>query len=129
VARLWPVKLADRAIPLLYVVVSLIMMAMPAYVCLAFGAAGLVSMVHAHLGESVASIPPPDMKETIGKLYLGWDRVVQHLQTLPWSRIDPRRSTSMDALLDDDSPEDDQREYQEPPRPPEATPVSRIPPL
>jgi hypothetical protein len=69
------------------------------------------------------------MKETIGKLYLGWDRVVQYLQTLPWSRIDPRRSTSMDALLDDDSPEDDQREYQEPPRPPEATPVSRIPPL
>ena len=59
VARLLPVKLPERAIPLLYVVVALIVFALPAEVCLAMGAAGVVSMVHVRLGENLTAIDPP----------------------------------------------------------------------
>ena len=77
VARLLPFKLPERAIPLLYVVVALIVFALPAEVCLAMGAAGLVSMIHVRLGENLAAIPAPDMPGVANKLALAWDRLVQ----------------------------------------------------
>lgn len=127
VARLWPVKLAARAVPLLYFAVSVVVMALPGSVCLALGAAGLVSMVHVRLGENVAATDPPDMQEVAGKLAVAWDYIVTHLPEIPGTRLHAR---SIHDSPEDDNPEDTGPEaYQEPPRPPEATVVSRIPPL
>ena len=123
-------KLPERAIPLLYVVVALIVFALPAEVCLAMGAAGLVSMVHVRLGENLAAIPAPDMPEVVNKLALAWDRLVQGygylLAVVP---LGDKHATSIHDSPEDDDPEHDQQEYPEPPRPPESRPVSRIPPL
>ena len=130
VARLLPVKLPERAIPLLYVVVALIVFALPAEVCLAFGAAGLVSMIHVRLGENLAAIPAPDMPEVVGKLALAWDRLVQGfgylLAVVP---LGDKHAKSIHDSPDDDDPRHDQEKYPEPPRPPETRPVSRIPSL
>ena len=130
VARLLPFKLPERAIPLLYVVVALIVFSLPAEVCLAFGAAGLVSLVHARLGESVAAIPAPDMPEVVNKLAVAWDRLVQGygylLAVVP---LGDKHATIIHDSPDDDDPGHDQGKYPEPPRPPESRPVSRIPSL
>ena len=128
VARLLPFKLPERAIPLLYVVVALIVFALPAEMCLAFGAAGLVSMIHVRLGENLTAIDPPDMPKVANNLAVAWDWLVTW-QRLSWSRAIPRKSASLDDILEDDDSGHDQGEYPEPPRPPESRPVSRIPPL
>lgn len=125
VHRMLPVKLAQRAIPLFYFIVSLAVMALPGRVDLALGAAGLISMIHVRLGENLAHGDPPDMQEVFGKLYLGWDYIVKYLQTLPVSRVRP---VSKEPTVHDDA-EDDNPGYQEPPSPPEAKKVSRIPQL
>jgi hypothetical protein len=129
-ARMLPCRLAARAVPLFYFIVAVVVMALPGGICLALGAAGLVSMIHVRLGENISATDPPDMKEVAGKLALGWDYIVTHLQMLPWSRVDPGfRSRSIHDSPDDDNPDDNNREYHDPPRPPGPPPVSRIPPL
>lgn len=131
VARLLPFKLAERAIPLFYVLVSLLVMAMPGSVCLALGAAGLLSMIHVRLGERIADIPGPDMTETANKIALGWDYIVTHLPVLP---VRGKQLIMIDGELVDVNPEhdeteDDNQDYQEPPHPPEAKIAQRIPHL
>ncbi len=122
VHRLLPFRLAARAIPLFYVIVSVLTMLLPTQVCLAMGAAGLVSWVHARMGLGLSDDPGPDMNETIGKLMTWWESVVTYLQTLPWSRVRP---APKDASPEDGDTEDDILPFQEPPRPV----TRRIPPL
>lgn len=126
VARLLPVKIPPRAVPLLYVVVSLVVMALPGRVCLALGAAGLVSMIHVRLGENLSATEPPDMTEVANKLALAWDYIVTHLPILPVHR---RQVSVSHDTPEDASPEDDVIPYDEPPRPPEARITQRIPHL
>ncbi len=124
-ARMLPVKLPTRAIPLFYFVVSLVVMALPGSTCLALGAAGLVSMIHVRLGENLTATDPPDMRDVANKLALVWDYAVTHLPALP---VRSGQDASIHELLEDDNTEHDEESYPEPPRPP-GKPVSRIPPL
>ena len=130
VARLLPLNCPSRAVRVLYVVVALIVFALPAEMCLAMGAAGLISMIHVRLGENLASIPAPDMPGVVGKLALAWDRLAQGygylLAVVP---LGDKHATSIHDSQDDDDTEHDQQEYPEPPRPPESRPVPRIPRL
>jgi hypothetical protein len=125
VHRLLPFKLAARAIPLFYTIVSLVVMAVPDRLSLALAAAGLVSLAHNRLGILLAKDPPPDMKlvrETVSNWSaLAWDYIVTHL---PVSGFAPgsvsRASRDQDPTVHDDS-EDDKSEddsYQEPPKAP-----------
>lgn len=126
-ARLLPFKLAERAIPLFYFLVCLLVMAMPGSVCLALGAAGLMSMLHVRLGERVSDIPGPDMAEVANKLALGWDYILTHLPR--YLIIPVSKAHSLHDAVEDDNSEDDSQAYQEPPHPPEATIAQRIPHL
>lgn len=129
-ARLLPVKLPERAIPLFYFLVSMLVMALPGSMCLALGAAGLVSMIHVRLGEKVSTIPEPDTTGLVNNAALVWDYIVTHLPSPSMFR----RNTILyelaeDATPGDDDPEDENTEYQEPPRPPEPPIARRIPHL
>lgn len=130
-ARLLPFKLAERAIPLFYFLVCLLVMAMPGSVCLALGAAGLMSMLHVRLGEKLANVPGPDMAEVLNKLALGWDYTVTHLPLLPakGKQVVMVDGGPVDVNQEHDDTEDDNKEYQEPPHPPEARIAQRIPHL
>src|ERR1700761_9522886 len=123
-ARLLPFRLPARAVPLFYFIIALIVMAVPGYVCLALGAAGLISAIHLRLGEKLTAIDPPDMSEVANKLALAWDYIVTHLP----DRLRLSHKTSEVPSVDD-SPEDDNLDYAEPPRPPEAKITQRIPHL
>lgn len=124
-ARLLPFKLAARAIPLFYFIVSVVVMALPGRLCLALGAAGLISMLHVRLGENLTATDPPDMKEVANKLALAWDHIVL---TLPRFLVIPVNGRNTDLTVHDGS-EDGNEAYQEPPSPPEAKRASRIPAL
>ena len=121
VHRLLPFRLPARALPLFYFIVALVVMALPGSVCIALGAAGLVSMIHIRLGENLANDAPPDMEEVMNKLALAWDYIVTHL---PGKPVVPKPG----AILHDSS-EDDNTEYAEPPSPPEGRVVPHIPHL
>lgn len=129
VHRMLPFKLAARAIPLFYTIMSLLVMAVPDRLSLALAAAGLVSYIHNRMGLRLAEDGPPDMKlvrETVANWSaLAWDYIAVHL---PRS---PSGSLSLDPTVHE-SPEDDNsghEEYQEPPKaPPEKIP-QRIPHL
>lgn len=118
VHRLLPFKLPARALPLFYFIVSFMVMLMPGRICLALGAAGLISMLHIRLGENLANASPPDMKEVANALALGWDYIVTHLQMLPISRVDPATGR-LKAPMVHDSSEDGNQDYAEPPPVPE----------
>lgn len=119
--RLLPFRLAERAIPLFYVLVSVLVMALPGSLCLALGAAGLVSFLHNRIGLRLAVEAPPDMAEVVNKLALAWDYIVTHLPVLP---VGTQQSPTVD-----DGPEDVKEAYQEPPSPPEDRIRSHIPHL
>jgi hypothetical protein len=121
--RLLPFRLAERAIPLFYVIVSVLVMALPGSLCLALGAAGLVSYLHNLIGVRLSAEAPPDMAEVANKLALAWDYIVTHLQMLPVNRA------TSDATTLDGDPEDVKEPYQEPPSPPEERIRSHIPRL
>jgi hypothetical protein len=123
--RLLPFRLAERAIPLFYVLVSVLVMALPGSLCLALGAAGLVSYLHNQIGVRLSAEAPPDMAEVANKLAVAWDYIVTHLQMLPVNRATP---AAYETTVDDDS-EDVKEAYQEPPSPPEARVAQRIPHL
>jgi len=129
VHRMLPFRLAARAIPLFYAIVSLVIMTMPGRLDLALAAAGLVSYVHNRMGLRLAEDGPPDMKlvrETITNwTALAWDYIAVHL---PGS---PSGSLSQDPTVHEDSEDDnsEHEQYQEPPKaPPEKIP-QRIPRL
>lgn len=119
--RLLPFRLAERAIPLFYVIVSVLVMALPGSLCLALGAAGLVSYLHNRIGVRLTAESPPDMAEVANKLALAWDYIVTHLPALPVK--------GQQEPIVHDSPEDGKEAYQEPPSPPEERIRSHIPHL
>lgn len=121
--RLLPFAVPARARPLMYFVVSLVVMLMPGRVDLALGAAGLISMLHIRLGENPAHVAPPDMKEVANKLALGWDYLVK--KTTSAIRLPV---TSKEIIVDDGSG-DVNEAYQEPPPPPEHQIRQHIPHL
>lgn len=131
VARMLPFKLPERAIPLMYFLVTWLCMVLPGSACLALGVAGLMSMLHVRLGEKVANVPPPDMAEVANKLALGWDYIVTHLPQLPvkGNRVSIVHDGPEDATSEDDGPEDENPGFQEPPPDSRPSVVSRIPPL
>ena len=126
VHRLLPFRLAERAIPLFYVIVSVLVMALPGGLCLALGAAGLVSYLHNRIGVRLSAEAPPDMAEVANKLALTWDYIVTHLPSR--FLIPVRPGGNQDSTVDDSS-EDVKEAYQEPPSPPEARVAQRIPHL
>lgn len=131
-ARMLPFKLAERAIPLFYFLVCLLVMALPGSVCLALGAAGLMSMLHVRLGEKLSAIDGPDMAEVANKLALGWDYMMTHLPRylmIPVFKGHSIPDPPKDATPEDDDAEDDNPGYQEPPPEPEARIAQRIPHL
>lgn len=120
--RLLPFRLAERAIPLFYVIVSILVMAMPGGLCLALGAAGLVSYLHNRIGVRLSAEGPPDMAEVANKIALAWDYAVTRTS---WIKVPvPSNVTTVD-----DDAEDVKEAYQEPPSPPEARVAQRIPHL
>lgn len=121
VHRLLPFKLPERSIGLFYVLMSVLVMALPGSLCLALAAAGLVSFLHNQIGVRLSSETPPDMAEVANKLALAWDYIVTHLPTLPVN--------GQQEPIVHDNPEDDKEAYQEPPSPPEARVAQRIPHL
>lgn len=122
--RLLPFRLAERAIPLFYVLVSVLVMALPGSLCLALGAAGLVSFLHNRIGLRLAVEAPPDMPEVVNKLALAWDYIVTHLPR-SWP---PGTTGKQEPIVHDDG-EDDNPAYQEPPSPPKDRIRSHIPHL
>jgi len=120
VHRLLPFRLAERAIPLFYVLVSVVVMALPGSLCLALGAAGLVSFLHNQIGVRLSAEAPPDMSEVANKLALAWDYIAVHL---------PKLAVSATNDTVHDGPEDVNEAYQEPPSPPEGRITQRIPHL
>ena len=126
VHRLLPFKLAARAIPLFYFIVALVVMALPSSVCVALGAAGLVSMLHIRLGENLANAEPPDMSEVMNKLALAWDHMVI---SLPRFLIVPVNGKVPETAMIHDDSEDDNPVFAEPPSPPEGKIPQRIPHL
>lgn len=126
VARLWPVKLAPRAIPLFYFIVALVVMALPGRVDLALAAAGLVSILHQHVGVKLSAEEPPDMKEVANNLALAWDYIAPHLPVSYWPLTWPpkRQALSVDDTPEDGNPEHE--DYQEPPVAPEGKIPQRI---
>lgn len=131
IGRLLPFKLPPRAIPLLYFLVALLCMFLPCRVDLALGAAGLISMFHVRLGESLAEVEAPDMAAVANGLALAWDYMVTHLPLLP---VKGTKTVIVHDDLDDDNtedddPGDDNQDYQEPPKPPDQPIARRIPHL
>jgi hypothetical protein len=122
VHRLLPFKLAARAMPLFYFLVSVLVMTLPGSVCLALGAAGLVSMLHSRVGVSLSTEPGPDMEAVANWIAVAWDYMVTHLPVLPTNK-------SKQVTIVDDDPEDGNTEYAEPPKPPERPIAQRIPHL
>lgn len=125
VHRLLPFRLAERAIPLFYVLMSVLVMALPGSLCLALGAAGLVSFLHNRIGVRLSAEAPPDMAEVANKIALAWDYIVTHL---PRFLIVPVFPDLRKPMVHDDA-EDDKEPYQEPPSPPEGKIPQRIPHL
>jgi hypothetical protein len=121
VHRLLPFKLPERAIGLFYVLMSVVVMALPGSLCLSLAAAGLVSFLHNRIGVRLSAEAPPDMAEVANKLALAWDYIVTHLPVLPVK--------VQQAPMVDDNPEDVKEPYQEPPSPPEDRIRSHIPHL
>jgi hypothetical protein len=121
VHRLLPFKLPERAIALFYVLVSVLVMALPGSLCLSLAAAGLVSFLHNRIGVRLSTETPPDMAEVANKLALAWDYIVTHLPVLPVKIQQP-------PTVDED-PEDVKEPYQEPPSPPEDRIRNHIPRL
>lgn len=121
VHRLLPFKLPERAIGLFYVIVSVLVMALPGSLCLALAAAGLVSFMHNRIGVRLSAETPPDMTEVANKLALAWDYIVTHLPVLPVK--------GQQESMVHDSAKDDKEAYQEPPSPPEHKRRSYIPHL
>jgi hypothetical protein len=129
VHRLLPFKLAARAIPLFYAIVSLVVMAMPDRVDLALAAAGLISLIHNRMGLRLSEDPPPDMKQVREAVSnagaLAWDYIVSYLQKA-------RTAGSSQEPIVHDKPDDDNSEHEEfpdPPKPPEGKVTQRIPRL
>lgn len=132
VHRMLPFKLAARAIPLFYAIVSLVVMTMPDRLDLALAAAGLVSLAHNRMGIRLAQDPPPDMKlvrETVANWSaLTWDYISTRLPRSLASRLEP----ILDDKPGDGNPEDassKDEHYQEPPKPPDGKVPPRIPHL
>jgi hypothetical protein len=109
VHRLLPFSVAARAVPLMYFLVALVVMALPGSVCVALGAAGLIAMLHVRLGEHPSKVSPPDMEEVLNKFALAYDYIVGHLLVLT--------DRSKQEPIVDDSPEDGKPEHAEPPPP------------
>lgn len=131
IARLLPFKLAPRAVPLFYFLVSLAVMAMPGRIDLALAAAGLVTLLHNRVGLRLAGEEPPDMQEVTAKLRRGYATTVYLLSSgydqlaLLASRLSGQAPKLPDAP-GDGNPEDDSsgdESYQEPP----PAPPDRIP--
>ena len=126
VHRLLPFKLPERAIGLFYVLVSVLVMAMPGSLCLALAAAGLVSYLHNSIGVRLSTEAPPDMAEVANKLALTWDYIVTHLPKFPVIPVPP--GSNQEPIVHDE-PEDGKEPYQEPPSPPEDRIRKHIPKL
>lgn len=125
IARLLPFKLATRAIPLFYTLVSLVVMTMPDRLDLALAAAGLVSYLHQHVGVRLSAEEPPDMQEVADKLRRGYD-VMANLLVMGYERVSraaPRNSVQDPTLHDEPDDGNPEHEYSEPPKaPPEKIP-------
>jgi hypothetical protein len=134
VARMLPFKLALRAVPLFYAIVSLVVMTMPDRIDLALAAAGLVTLLHNRVGVSVAGEEPPDMQAVGARLRSGYAVTVYLLSTAydtisTWwmtGHLSLRSPTVHDGP-DDGKPRDD--DYQEPPPPPAEGIPKHIPDL
>lgn len=129
-ARLWPTKLALRAIPLFYFLVSLVVMAMPDRIDMALAAAGLVTLLHSRVGLRLGGEEPPDLRATAAKLRTGYATTVYLLSSgydwlsLTAGRLSGYVPTVHDPPVDG-NPEDGEPgiDYQEPPQaPPDAVP-------
>jgi len=124
-----PFKLAARAIPLFYAIVSLVVMALPDRLDLALAAAGLISLIHNRMGLRLSEDPPPDMKQVREAVSnasaLTWDYIMAYLHKV-------RRSGPFQEPIVHDSSEDDNsghEEFPDPPKPPEGKITQRIPRL
>lgn len=130
VARLLPFKLALRAVPLFYTVISLLVMTMPDRIAMAMAAAGLVTLLHHRVGVSVTDGEPPDMREVSAKLRRAYATTVYLLSSAyDWLAVQAGRLSGMEQTIhggpDDVNPEDGVpgKDYSEPPpAPPEAVP-------
>src|SRR6185437_2036543 len=129
VHRMLPFKLAARAIPLFYAIVSLVVMALPDRLDLALAAAGLISLIHNRMGLRLSEDPPPDMKQVREAVSnasaLTWDYIVTYLQKVRKS------GPSQEPIVHDDSDDDksEHEEFPDPPKPPEGHVTQRIPRL
>lgn len=137
VARMLPFRLAPRAVPLFYFLVSLVVMALPDRIDLALAAAGLVTLLHQRVGLRVTGEEPPDMQEVAAKLRRGYATTVYLLSSgydrlaLLAGRLSGWVPTLPDPP-DDGKPDDDSSEdedYQEPPVPPPGRIPKHIPDL
>lgn len=129
VHRLLPFKLAARAIPLFYSVVSLLVMLLPGRVCLALAAAGLVTILHSKVGLSLSAEEPPDMQAVTARLRTAYD-TISGLLVLGYERLFLAAAGIPQVPIVDDKPGDDNLEHDEhpdPPRPPQARITQRIP--
>ena len=128
--RLLPFKLPERAYPLFYFLVCLVVMFLPGRIDLALGAAGLLSMIHIRLGEHLSHVEPPDMQEVANKAALAWDYIAVHLLSSRWPSL---RRPGGKAPVSHDSPDDatpeDDTGYQEPPKVPDEPIARTIPHL
>lgn len=134
VHRLLPFRLAARAIPLFYTVISWLVMMMPDRIDLGLAAAGLITLLHRRLGVTLATEEPADVQVLVTWLRDTY-QVMANLLVLGYdyaSRAAPRNTHLVQDPTVHDKPEDGKPEddgYQEPPKAPPGKITQRIPHL
>lgn len=125
VHRLLPFKLAARAIPLFYAVISWLVMAMPDRIDLGLAAAGIVTILHRKFGLSLSTEEPADVQVAVA-----WCRnayqVMTNLLVLGFDSLSLATRPSKDPTVHPDpgdgNPGDESPEHDEHPEPPKAPP-------
>jgi hypothetical protein len=130
VHRLLPFKLAARAIPLFYAVISWLVMAMPDRIDLGLAAAGLVTLLHNRVGLSLSTEQPADL--AVAKTWLRETYAsISGLLVLGYEWVAATRPAVQDETVHDDD-EDGKSEHEkfpDPPKPPPGNVPQRIPRL
>lgn len=115
---LLPVKVTERVVPLLYFLVALVVMVLPTIVCLALGAAGVVTLLHRFSGYSALSVPDPEVKRMWQALGEGYALLATRFPAIPW----PTKHVTINHGDD----QDEHPGIPEPPPPPAAKNLQRI---